>query len=173
MPEEILLFISEDEVMVRAIVHPFFYSNSKGVVKREAFLHPPGKNDVSLLRKKYATDDFCKKHGKSLQIRENTYCGLVVFRTACIKVINQLQGLQAETKATPMDENHEYIRGRAVFVNEKGLPMHADLLYQQRIEKGEIQTKFRLYANELLKFSRYFHDSHPESDFWMEKELRL
>ena len=173
MPEEISLSIGEDELMVRAIVHPLFYSNSKSQVKREAFLPPPGKNDVSLLRKKYTTDDFCKKHGNSLQIRENTYCGLVVFVASCVALTNQVQELQAALKATPIDENNRHIRGRTVFANENGLPMHADLMYEQNIEKGEVQTKFRSYANELLKFSRYFHDSHPESDFWMEEELRM
>src|SRR5579885_2325230 len=72
---EIPRTVNEHEVVVRGIVHPLFVSSKTGL-KREAFLPPPNRSDVSTLRLFYTSPVFCKAHTKNLRIGANKYMGL-------------------------------------------------------------------------------------------------
>lgn len=165
--------VDSEELLVRGILHPMFCSNSKNKLKREAFLPPPERRDVSLLRFLYTDDDFCKQHSKSLTIPNNIYKGLATFKT--VHVYNAVTAAKAEieahVKGTPIDINDNYIVSKPVYVGDPGLPMHADLLYSQALIKGEPNTNHRLIANELLKVALYYPDPSPETIPWTGEKL--
>jgi len=162
--------VDGDEILIRGIVTPLFYSNSGRRLKREAFLPPPNKNDVSLLRLKFTTYNFCKRHSKSLNITSQTYCGLACF------IANQIQAIigsgnypfTVTVHGTPLNENMQIIpeENEVQHDDPRGLPMHADMLYSAALTKGEVQTQHRKFADELLKLAVYLHDPSPQEDKW-------
>lgn len=168
--KEIDYNIESNELLVRGILHPIFYSNSDNAVRREAFLPPPNKNDVSLLRRRYTNDDFCKNHASKLVIGTNTYCGLATFHPyhldTIYKDLQESDKILVIVKATPIDKEGNYIIKGPVLRNSSGLPMHADMLYDTPIIKGEPQTKHRKFASQLAKICTYFKDPMPESNGW-------
>jgi len=166
--QEIPTEIGADELIVRGIMHPFFYSFSKKTIKPEAFLPAPEKNDVSLLRRNFTTDDFCKNHSQSIVIPGHQYCGLAAFMANAISKVDALSGFSGIAKivGSPIDKNGNYIKSKKVFKNDPGLPMHADLLYLKPPTRGEPQTTYRKYAKEIIKLSKYYSDPSPDSPGW-------
>ncbi len=165
---EIPLEIAPNELLVRGIITPLFYSQSKNVLKREAFLPPPDKQDVSLLRRFYSDDNFCKNHAAALVVNQQEYCGLATFYSHHVADLNKLfvQDVRAEIRASPIDNAGNYVTDKRVFQNDSGLPMHADLIYPSPIKKGEVQTKYREYASKLVKIANYFKDPNPKIAGW-------
>jgi hypothetical protein len=161
--QEIQFKIEDNELFVREIFHPMFYSESKKKLKPEAFLPPSEKCEVSLLRRNYCSDDFCKNHSASLIINGSVYFGLATFNAANIKNINLTPTFEniAKIIASPLDENKNQRTTPPVFKNDQGLPMHADLLFSNPLRKGEVQTLYRRYANEIIKVANYFEDPLP------------
>lgn len=173
MGKEIPLNMSNEELLVRGIVHPLFYSNSDDALKREAFLPPSNKKDVSLLRHCYTNDDFCKKHSKSLKIGSNEYCGLATFLHLHIFDLNKLEEIEITTiiKASPIDNDNNYRTDSPIYIDDLGLPMHADLLYEYPILKGEPQTKHRKYAQKLAKLAYFIKDKNPSTVKWENEKI--
>lgn len=170
--EEISLVVDTHEILVRGILHPFFYSQSKKKLKETAFLPPPKANSVSLNRLRYTDVHFCKQHAKTINFPNNTYCGLV---TIIVKDIldasDKFEDVDAKVIASPMDEHQNYVDTKTtkVFVDSLGLPMHADLTYQisnPPIEPYNPQTKLRKVASEILKSANYYEDAFPNEDLW-------
>jgi hypothetical protein len=161
--------IDGEEVLIRGVLTPIFYSSSKSILKREAFLPPPIRNDVSLLRLEYTNDNFCKNHAASLVINGSSYCGLASFKEKHVRelALNGSFDFTVEVKATPIDIAGAIVADDAE-VNESspGLPMHADMIYSIAIEKGEVQTKLRRFAEALLKIANYFPDPNPKNIDW-------
>src|SRR4051812_40173028 len=58
--------ISENEIIIRGIYRPLFFSGNK--LTDKSFLPPPSKMDVSVLRHDYTTSDFCKQHVSQIEI---------------------------------------------------------------------------------------------------------
>ncbi|HEY1018438.1 MAG TPA: hypothetical protein VGE25_05540 [Sediminibacterium sp.] len=174
--KEIPFQVGNNELLVRGILHPMFYSNSNKTVKREAFLPPSNRQDVSLLRHGYSTDNFCKIHASSLVIKDNQYCGLATFCAFHPKEVFDsiipAERIKVEIKGTPIDENGVYISTPPVYKKSRGLPMHADMLYETPLVKGAPQTKHRQFANKLAKVSNYFHDPKPNSQKWSGEKLK-
>jgi hypothetical protein len=160
--------MSENELLIRGIVHPMFCHSNKPVLKREAFLPPPDKNDVSLLRLEYADNDFCKNHAKNLVVGNNTYTGLGLFLAKHVYEINQESDVEIDVKVegTPIDHKGNYISIPPVFVSDSGLPMHADIIYSEPTVRGEPAIKHRVFASKLAKIAKYFPDPNPFSDKW-------
>ena len=176
MKTPIPLNIQAEELLIRGIVHPMFYSNSKGKLKREAFIPPPQKQDVSILRRLYAPDDsFCKNHCKSIAIGDSTYCGMATFLSQHVDEVNigVPYEIAVSVKATPIDENENYVGdGLEVFLDSLGLPMHADLLYNVPTPpQGQPATLHRVLANKLVKLAVFYLDESPQSDYWDGEEL--
>ena len=165
--KKIPLVVDENEILVRGLVHPMFFSRSENTIKREAFLPPPDKSDVSLLRLAYTNDNFCKNHSMSLQMGNNHYCGMGTILCRNVSVLNeQEKETIAIVKSTPLSQQLELIENQTIFTTTPGLPMHADLIYNQPLKKGEVQTKFRKYANKLAKSANYFNDPKPTEPDW-------
>ncbi len=174
MRTDIPFEIDAKEILVRGIFHPMFYSISKQKLKGEAFLPPPNKNDVSLLRRHYTNDDFCKRHSANLNIANNSYCGLATFHSFHVDEINgtEASSFKVELKATPLNEKGEYIDNAPVLIDSAGLPMHADLLYPSPLTKGQPATAHRKFAEQLAKIANFYLDSNPTvAGPWVEGEL--
>jgi len=160
--------ISDDEILVRGLVHPLFAKNNK--MDRNALLPPAEKCDVSVLRLNYTNLSFCKKHTKALKIGANNYWGLGAFKNIHISTINISN--EVELKAilicSPIDESSKYIEDISqVTTDTLGLPMHADLRYSEPVpQKGNPATKHRKYAQALLKLSTFQKDEEPDSENW-------
>lgn len=162
--------VASDEILIRGIVTPLFFDKKRNVLKHPAFLPPPNKNrcDVSLLRLRYTTDTFCKKHSKTLTIGTSIYWGLAGFKPQHVEQINQANNFSYSVSvlATPLDENFKIVpEDTIVTVSDPGLPMHADMLYSAAME-GEIQSEMRKFAEELILLAACYQDTNPESDEW-------
>lgn len=175
MNTPIPLHIHAEELLVRGIVHPMFYSNSKARLKREAFLPPPTKQDVSLLRREFSPHDtFCKNHCKSIKVGNSSYCGMATFLARHVDETNRdNDNVSLAVKATPIDEHGQYVEeGLEVFSESPGLPMHADLLYSVPAPiQGQPSTIHRMMADRLLKIACFFLDESPDSDNWEGPQL--
>lgn len=157
--------IDNDELIVRGIVTPLFF-NKRKELKPTVFLPPGDSTDVSVLRHLYTDDHFCKQHSKSLNLGTNTYCGLATFLANHIGLLFQTNDFQlsAILRATPLNHNREEIVDSEVYVNDVGLPMHADIIYSVPTIRGETNTNHRMIAEALLKTSNYFPDPDGNSD---------
>jgi hypothetical protein len=173
--EEINLHITMQEVLVRGIVRPLFYNQKKAKLERNAFLPPPkrGRNDVSLYRRRYASEDICKECASNLRLTDNTYCGLAILLAHHIRDLNQLPdlGTTARVDATPLDEKDHHITDRVVCRDEPGKPFHADLIYEYIVHEGQPNTPLRRYAERLCTLAHYFADPNPNEQGWRGPEL--
>jgi len=93
-----------------------------------------------------------------------------------IDMLNLDQAIKetAFLKGSPMGENMDYrqTENQKIYKNDPGLPMHADLFYyNQELEIGTVQTKYRQYANELAKMASYYEDPTPHINGWNGEEL--
>lgn len=169
--EKIDLIIAPTEIIVRGILHPFFFSQSKNKLKESVFLPPPDSKTVSLNRLRYADATFCKQHAKAINFPDNIYCGLASICVGDIIKISQLiENITVEVIASPMDINRNYfnLSNNKIFVNTLGFPMHCDLTYDTPIVAHAPNTLHRKMAKELLKATKYYHDEHPLEDIWNE-----
>lgn len=174
--EEISLVIADEEVLVRGVLSPLFYSERKKQIRETLFLPPKGQITVSLNRFRYTTASFCKQHAKTINLPDDTYCGLASIINKDINFANaKVNGIQGFVKATPMSENKEYLDMNIVkaYVDSEGLPMHADLTYyiDEFDTSVEPKTRLRKIASEIVKLATYYHDSAPEEQEWTENTL--
>ncbi|TXH31505.1 MAG: hypothetical protein E6Q96_00070 [Cyclobacteriaceae bacterium] len=165
--------IDDDELLVRGIVSPLFVKKKK--LTHNAFLPPPGKTEVSLLRHSYTSDDFCKQHAQSLNIKNQTYTGLATFLNQHIAIITDKNNFSVKAKilASPLNKRFELIKSKLLHKMHPGLPMHADLVYSEPLQKGVVATEHRLFADEILRVSNYFPDPEPSviTKYWRGKSL--
>ncbi len=170
--EVVSLSIDRNELLVRGILHPFFYSQSKRKLKETTFLPPPNSNTVSFNRLRYTNVDFCKSHAKKINFPNNSYCGLSTIVVQNILLTNeQFTDVNVKVVCSPINELGEYIdiKKTKVFVDSLGLPMHADLTYENLVESIEPfipQTRLRKIANELLKHAIFYEDQYPNENVW-------
>ena len=174
--EEISLTLTEDEVLIRGVLSPFFYSASKQKLKETIFLPPKGQMTVSLNRFKYTNANFCKQHAKTINFQNNTYCGLASIVNKDIDSVNGKQNdIEVFVQATPINEQGNYVDVNIskIYINSSGLPMHADLTYalHNSDETVEPKTQLRKIASELVKFATYHNDSSPNDALWAEDSL--
>lgn len=160
---------NENELIIRGIFSPIFYSTRTRKLKEGAFMPPPSKRDVSVLRKNYADDNFCKNHCIKVKIPKNNYCGLASFLARHIDELAkeyQLEDL-VFLKFTPLDENYNLIETRPILITTAGVPMHADIYYNGEFVNGKPQTQFRQFAKKLAnEISNYFDDPFPDAQNW-------
>lgn len=177
MSELIPAIIEEEEILVRSIVYPLMYSKSKKRLKEIAFRPPANRNDVSVLRLSYTSANFCKKHSKSLVIGNHTYCGMALIKVKDVRRVSVEQQQKysdgtsalANVQFTPLDENNNIVKP-PVFKKDKGLPMHADIVYNFSPVKGEaIPVAVRKIARALAKQppAKFYEDEQPEIEHWV------
>lgn len=153
-----------------------YFSNSDNAIKREAFLPPANSSDVSLLRRSYTNDNFCKKRLSKLKLGDNIYCGIATFFKFHVEEIKNTivlaDRVEVNVMGTLLDENDSYITNPPVFKKTPGTPMHADLVYETPIVKGQPNTKHRKFASNLAKKANYFSDPNPKSSKWEGEKLK-
>lgn len=144
--------IESDEPCVRCIFHPMMCSEHKRSLKREALLSAKNKREVLLLRLRYTTQEFCINHGKTLQMKGNTFCCLATITKIDIEEVDTGDGVSCNLRYAPMHKG-EYVGEQAVYVADPNvdLPMHADMIYNQPLEEGSVQARMRKYASQLIK----------------------
>lgn len=173
---------SDDETIIRAIFHPLFYTNRKGVT-RNAFLPSPKSNDpvqrkrVSVYRKDYSSDNACKKAAVSIQMNNQSYIGFVAFISRQLNLINAMPDINvtAEMIYTPIGENNEYIEthNKVIFQEDSGVPMHAEINYSKEIEPDNPNTEHRKYADRLIEITKnsVYIDKNPSSLEWDQESI--
>jgi hypothetical protein len=174
--KEIPFNVLDKELLIRGIVHPMYYSNSNQAIKREAFLPPSNSCDVSLLRRLYTNDDFCKERFAKLKLGDSIYCGIATFFMFHVEEIKNTivvaERVEVTVKGTPLDDKGNYITTPPVYKKNPGTPMHADLVYESPILKGQPNTKHRKFASKLAKKANYFSDPYPMSSRWQGEKLK-
>jgi len=160
--------IGGDELIVRGIVHPLFYSFSKNKLSDKSFLPPPVKdrNDVSVLRHDYTDTNQCKAHVKNnVKIGGSEYCGLAIVQAKNVEEVNSMSNLffdngeklSVSIKATPLDN----------------LAIHSDILYSHSVIVDEPNTLMRKLAKSLRDKSKYLHDPNPKHTEWKGEEINV
>lgn len=76
--------IDKDERCARCLIHPYGFSCRKGI--QPAAFVPKDDNNVSLLRMRYATQDFCFSHG--VNIGGESFIGLSAKMTLTANIIH-------------------------------------------------------------------------------------
>lgn len=165
--------VEDEEIIVRGLVAPLLWSQNKKRFKKEAFMPPPNSNDVSVLRLSYTDDNFCKRHASSLQIPNNVYVGLAVVLPKYIRNVNKSipnNEVEVNVVSTPIDEENKVVPlDVVVYTNDKGLPMHADILYSEANKKEEIgnpREKIGQISMAISKSAKGENDPDPDSDTW-------
>jgi hypothetical protein len=169
-----------EEILVRSIFHSLHISLSKKTLKREAFLPPPGRKDVSVLRLDYTCADACKNHSLKINMGGQTYQGLALVQVKNILSTNsqtyKITGggsIKVSVVGTPLNETLQLIEEDPVYTDTPGVPMHGDIFYSHQNEDGEPQTILRLMANAILPHSKYFKDPVPKEEGWAGEKLEL
>lgn len=153
------LDIADDEIIVRSLLSPLLYSQSKSKLKDPAFSPPPGGNEVSVLRHRYTTTDFCRSHSQSLEIADNEYTGMAIIEASSIQKVNF--------------EHAEKLKGTShvcVKLISSPLPnlhMHADIVYSMEFPDDEPKIQIRMIARELIKLAVSLADPDVTSSKWM------
>lgn len=174
MSELVSRIIEDAEICIRCIVSPLFVKDSKCKLKREAFLPPPDKKEVSLLRLRYTNLNRCKQHAINLSVRNNKYWGLSSITKSDVNSTYQSKLTDDEKKEisvtieyAPISDKNEYISdGIDVYSDDTGLPMHADLVYNTKAKINEVQTQMRKFANELIKVAKVQKDEEQSQQEW-------
>jgi hypothetical protein len=161
------------ETLVRGILRPLFYSSHK--LKPLAFMPPPGRADVSMLRLAYTNANFCKQHASTLRIPNNDYTGLASLQAYTVSEANELAadtGLTVQIAATPIKlDNTVADFSEGVTTEDDGLPMHADILYSQSVERGVANPAIQLVARHLLSKANYYSDPDITASTWTGPDL--
>jgi hypothetical protein len=173
--------VANDETLVRALLHPLLYSQSKNKIKREAFLPPIEKNDVSVLRLNYSDSNSCKNFAANIVIPNQTYCGLGIVLCGSIREANSEENklddgtvISCDVLATPLDERGILSTKEIILATDKGAPMHADIVYScNHIKQGEPQTILRKMAEKILRKAFAFIDPAPLQPDWTGNDLTL
>lgn len=165
--------ILEDEICIRCILSPLFCHSTKKKLKENAFLPPPNSDEVSLLRLIYTDLNRCKLHAKHIEdtlkekVSDIQYQGLASITSKDVNEANLELDMSCLIVYAPMDKDGNYIPDyKDVYSDESGLPMHANLIYPYKMEKGKVATEARKYARRLLKLAKFEYDNNPESMTW-------
>jgi hypothetical protein len=173
--ERIPWHLKGKEVLVRCVLHPFQYSESKNKIKSNLFLPPPESNEISLLRHNFTNDNFCKSYAKNIKIKDNIYCGLATLLCKHSEITNNnFKDIKIHSKieATPYDEKNERYFGNHISMKMNGKPMHADLLYNEIVPRGQPATRHRLYAHKISQYLNFYKDNNPGNENWTEEKIK-
>lgn len=171
--------IEDSEECIRCVYNPIMI-DSRHKLKREAFLPPRDKKDVSLLRLIYTNLDFCLQHGSRIRMNGQSFCALASVTSNVVHGLNQMDtsnlfpgsSTDKKTIATikygPIADNAYVDDSIDVYTDDSKieLPMHADLLYNDCLHNGEVRTRLRFYANELIKRVKYAINENVHNQPW-------
>lgn len=136
--------IAPGEVIVRAIKTPIHYDSRKERLRPSAFRAQAGRDDVSVMRKRYLGNDGCKN--KAAEIAGDAYIGLAALRAEEIEA----------TKARVVDSRGGQFIGHAHIEQRTRAP-----------EKGETAPPELLERYKALAdAARYYPDAQPRVAGW-------
>ena len=163
--------IASDEPCIRCVMPS---KMKKGRITVDAMLPRVSNNDVSVLREKYTTLDFCVEHGKSIDSQTHKLGALLRFTQQVVDDVNEwaqtmasvvenqethekaISGMKAHLEYSPMIDGDNYADKTKDYYTDSPilLPMHADLIFEEPLEKGFVRTRMRVFGNELIKRSQ-------------------
>ncbi|MEX0813714.1 MAG: hypothetical protein WD048_15960 [Chitinophagales bacterium] len=150
---EIPNHIADIEKIVRVLLFPTQFRKSDEILKWQAFRTKAGEDEVSVIRLDYCDENFCKKHGKSIQDpnRKASYYGLGVL------FASEIRDLEADVIYTP--KHHDF---------------HADIKVGYVPTKGEaIPPEIKYKMEEMASKARIYKDSSPDTDLWIDPPIEL
>lgn len=146
-------FVANDETIVRVIFYPKHVTKDKKTLKANAFRSPSGIDEVSIVRLSYSTEDFCKHHGKNIQVPDDdrAYFGLATINC------KQIRDLDADVVSSPLENNQA----------------HGDIKIGYICQKGEtLPSPYRFKVDEIAKASVLHEDKDPLAENWTGPSLR-
>lgn len=146
--------IDSNEQILRAVFDPLQASISKKKIKEKAFMPPPGRSDLSVYRRKYASEDKCIESAKNIKINNNKLVGFASNRSQEILAASSYLSIVF----SPMDEKNRYRnKMENVFTDDPGLPFHADIKYSPELQlrDSEPNTDLRIIAKLLARKSEF------------------
>lgn len=143
----------------------------------------PVRSDVSVLRLFYTDAHFCKRHARSLGIPYQTYKGLAAIYASAVSMATRLVqtsdsrtgSFWVKVRASPLDDQQppqEIAVTLPVTTTDAGLPMHADILYSEPMEKGKPSLAMQKVALHLARGAAYLIDPDVGSDHWNGGDLK-
>ena len=100
---------------------------------------------------RYLSSKECQAQGDKICSPYPCY-GYAIITPRIIRDLSEIQGLKAEIRYSPMDENNNYIEdGRKLTMASPGVPFHAGLEYPElTIEPGEPCQELRKFTKALV-----------------------
>ena len=146
--------VYDDEKLVRIIFSPMNVNPNTQNINANLFKSPPNKDEVSVLRLFYTDADFCKAHGKRIQIpnkKRNFYVFAVIDT-------QQVRSVEADVVSSPDPTNN--------------LEMHADIkVGYVSIPYKNFPPEIKYKIDEMKRMARYYPDPNPESNKWEGDDL--
>lgn len=146
MAEELPVAVSPEEIIVRAVKSPYHVKRADGRVtlRYQAFKPQPGRDDVSVMRKRHLGNDGCKR--KAVDICGTSYIGLAALSAQDI----------TDAKARVVDSRAGQFLGHAHI--EQGIPAPP---------KGETADPDLIERWQgLANTARFYPDGNPADPGW-------
>ena len=124
--------VADDERILRTIFSPINLNNSKTKISPNAFKSPAGKDEVSVNRFDFTTEDFCKSFSKKIQ---NPSAGRTYFGFGALKA-SAIRSTEAWIEYSPILANPQNLFHSDIkigFVKEHGQPLPAE--YNFKVKK--------------------------------------
>lgn len=143
--------VDNEEKAVRIIYSPKYVTKEEKI-KSNAFGSPSGLDEVSVIRLKYSSADYCKSHGlKNQNFKfDRTFFGLAVIDASEIRNVN------ADIESSPLPENPAHADIKIGYVRQKGVPLPSEFKYK---------------VDEMAKIARLYKDTDVNEKRWKGKAL--
>ncbi|TKC13153.1 hypothetical protein FA048_05940 [Pedobacter polaris] len=151
--------IDPNELILRVLFKPLFFSASKNKIKYNSFLPPHSidieqRSRVSVFRKDYSSDSNCKNSAVTIKMNNQEYVGFLSFLGIHLAKVNELPGISVKARLiyTPIDNKSNYRPLIGKFYKfDEGLPMHAEISYDKPLELDNPNINHRKYAEAMVK----------------------
>ena len=152
VPKEIQI----NEICLRLVFSPY-HIDSKGKLKREALLPPQGRDDISLFRQSYISNEKINELGSQMSNENKAFKAVASIKKLWVLdnntwASNERLGISADINYSPMNKGKYIDKNIDVYVNDKNvdMPFHADMRYNCKLD-STVQTQLRKYASHLIK----------------------
>ena len=137
--------IGNKEIIIRGVFHPLQYSHKHGV-KQSIFYPPPGQNEVSVLRRCYASKHQCIEYLKT-KVKMD-YVGFLYFQVQAFMETRLQVEENVDIKSSPLEDAE----------------FHAGILYEKfRNIRGvgvPVPTKIKQFAKDMISKSKLYLDNY-------------
>ena len=176
--------IAYDEPCIRCVMPS---KMKKGIIRNDAFLPLEHGTGASVLRLNYTTIDFCIEYGMSLDKEKHRLGALLKFSQREVDKINEwaqsdaskikneetgtesVNGTCAHLIYSPMD-GKDYVDPEKDYYTDSCIsaPMHADLEFNEPLERGFVRIRMRQYNNQLIKLCKkaFMNEGNNELGDW-------